>query len=1786
MKEYLYRSKDDRVQRMKDRRALLWRLEEEEEEQRMIRKKSSLEISPSDDPQEQHADAVAKKVISGEDASGLIKSQPAFSNSIQTKSETEAPPVTDQFQSNLSNSKGGGQNLDVNTQQEMGNKMGADLSDVKIHTGSNAHEMSESINAKAFTHGNDIYFKQGNFNTTTTEGKSLLAHELTHTLQQQGDTSISLKIQRAADEVKVYTVSASDTLEEIIRQSGVSKMELLQMNKFLLGRAGAQVRENDELKLPVTSRIGERKETETPKKEEGSFMDAKTPVPPQENAPSFENDSEVNDNGTSTDIPEILTYIENAILVVETPKGKQWKDKAWTKVREDKLLSENRSETFIWRQRWLDPPDSGKVKTKDVLFVYNKMPNAQWVNRNITFDLYTLSKFRKILINEDTKDPAVIEKQMGYESLLYTVVARKSFQVKEFAELVKLVQQKLFAGKSAYTGIYDGKTKKAVDDKYIQLIQADHKPVQGTAIDPVKDSKLINDYITRFSVNPLEVHDPFGDGYISKERAEQDLVNAGFPGYAGVKEPQYRLPTEQEWDAYGKTHPSTGTGVQQPVTPVKTVLTSENGRIWDEIDKDVKVNYKRYLDDKYIDAMHAIYLARVKKAEGALYTRMDDDILWNTLNHFKEVAKEIDTGNKKEAYIKYLTAAVKKDYPGYEVGHLLFLNNVIYQKYVNPMDDIYGQDAIVQAVEQLKQEYLVKSGAEGKQRFIDEQAAAAGKTPIGNSGGRNLYAPKDVEAINGAYHDAMDKIGYSYLSKEEIEVADLNKQIKTLSEGPQTEESKKRIDLLKASVKLKRVGFSGKELFDYTTGNFAGRREAASESASTNAEIQQMVVSYEKTDHGTLTRLRDDLFFRMESFYLNVLVKGLQFNAPEVIKRPDKDHIVVKDLRDRTKTITVPFQDPKDRPLLAGFAAGQDNDDARSEQSRAYFRNLQKLFIAVNKALYLNEDISGIDRGAGTFFQNVWGSLGEALGANINTYPQMMVDSYVTALTQNGVYVSPEQKGRFHKQAEDELAAASGETIVFICKLIFVAIVTKNVSGAVGLTQRLDKLRLLFSKAGPGGRLLFSMLENTARDAFVFKVAGGSAAGGAGMGLTNSLLPLNFISPKLGVVFNFLSKTAVGAAGLTVGTFVGQFFEVAANNGFDLSAAYKDTFGKDAKEFKHKLLVTYLMSLAIASASNLLTIKALRNELEKYKDDPDIADTLSKTQGEYDASQDLQNQQKGGSQTSQQPYVKSTGKGIAAVGERAILGDSEYFRTPEGYFKRTGEKTTGISRAEYESALASSKMSSQPGSMESESGGFGTKKGQAKNAQTELNGTVSMEQHSDYAKTITGSNELGRRLAEKATKNLAASGQQGQVIFKEIKYNKSGNAGVSVVEIVDAQGNYLRTEIQLVLVNGMEYRTLLHEKGHLEQLEQLIDSGTGIRNLPHEFKWEQVKQSGAKVTKDISSFSGKKLSDVKANEFTHADDAVTEYHQRLKDFIDAKKKLNAAGRAGDPVALKELADGVEYYKKQYQKNATPAAKEKLKVLNDQIPELERQYKELNEKTVNSEVKPELKTEEKSETKTEANTSQAFYKETDVEGFTIVYKNGRTFRTKLGVYQEKIDGKWKDMLPKDFTDAVPEKLEDIPEKKGNLEEDQVGVYTTTISWAIHKNIPVRPFGKGFWGKRITQGDARVNAYEKKINPNDESYYLPNKKGEYVQFENIAGDILEDGKLVQKKKTVYHVYDVPYAQNKILAEAKRQADAAEFNGLSVEWKVSDQEAVSQMKRFFAEHKININVVFYPE
>lgn len=79
---------------------------------------------------------------------------------------------------------GTGQSLSPDVNRFFSSRMGYDFSNVKVHTGRHAAESAEGINARAYTVGNNIVFNEGQYNTESGEGKKLVAHELTHVMQQ------------------------------------------------------------------------------------------------------------------------------------------------------------------------------------------------------------------------------------------------------------------------------------------------------------------------------------------------------------------------------------------------------------------------------------------------------------------------------------------------------------------------------------------------------------------------------------------------------------------------------------------------------------------------------------------------------------------------------------------------------------------------------------------------------------------------------------------------------------------------------------------------------------------------------------------------------------------------------------------------------------------------------------------------------------------------------------------------------------------------------------------------------------------------------------------------------------------------------------------------------------------------------------------------------------------------------------------------------------------------------------------------------------------------------------------------------------------------------------------------------------------------------------------------------------------------------------------------------------------------------------------------------------------
>jgi Domain of unknown function (DUF4157) len=151
---------------------------------------TKLKVNEPGDIYEQEADRIANQVMA-------IPAHPAVSGAplrIQRFSEQSngrmdgVPASVDQALA------GPGRPLEPALRQDMEQRFGYDFSGVRVHTGAATEKSAREVNAHAYTAGQDIVFDKGLFAPGTQEGRRLIAHELTHVVQQRGS---SARIQRA-----------------------------------------------------------------------------------------------------------------------------------------------------------------------------------------------------------------------------------------------------------------------------------------------------------------------------------------------------------------------------------------------------------------------------------------------------------------------------------------------------------------------------------------------------------------------------------------------------------------------------------------------------------------------------------------------------------------------------------------------------------------------------------------------------------------------------------------------------------------------------------------------------------------------------------------------------------------------------------------------------------------------------------------------------------------------------------------------------------------------------------------------------------------------------------------------------------------------------------------------------------------------------------------------------------------------------------------------------------------------------------------------------------------------------------------------------------------------------------------------------------------------------------------------------------------------------------------------------------------------------------------------------
>jgi hypothetical protein len=181
--------------------------------------------------------------------------------------ETEAAPELEQ---SIQRSRGGGQALDSEVRSQMEPAFDADFSGVRVHTGAQSNTLNRELNARAFTTGQDVFFRQGAYNPGSSSGRELIAHELTHVVQQNGDKvqrKLTVgqpgdKYEQEADQVARAVMQQEqrpvqrESDEVLVRRQIEEEEEEVQM-KSEHSRVQRQVEEEEE-EEPISQRKTER----------------------------------------------------------------------------------------------------------------------------------------------------------------------------------------------------------------------------------------------------------------------------------------------------------------------------------------------------------------------------------------------------------------------------------------------------------------------------------------------------------------------------------------------------------------------------------------------------------------------------------------------------------------------------------------------------------------------------------------------------------------------------------------------------------------------------------------------------------------------------------------------------------------------------------------------------------------------------------------------------------------------------------------------------------------------------------------------------------------------------------------------------------------------------------------------------------------------------------------------------------------------------------------------------------------------------------------------------------------------------------------------------------------------------------------------------------------------------------------------------------------------------------------------------------------------------------------
>jgi hypothetical protein len=146
----------------------------------------------------------------------LSLSQATVDRQQQHDVDRDASDVSPNVERAIEKERGGGQGLDTGVRRQMESSLGTDFNEVRVHTDQRSDSLNRALSARAFTTGQDIFFREGAYQPGSSIGRELIAHELTHVVQQNGNAvKRAMSVSQPGDP---HEVEAEQTARAVMQQ--------------------------------------------------------------------------------------------------------------------------------------------------------------------------------------------------------------------------------------------------------------------------------------------------------------------------------------------------------------------------------------------------------------------------------------------------------------------------------------------------------------------------------------------------------------------------------------------------------------------------------------------------------------------------------------------------------------------------------------------------------------------------------------------------------------------------------------------------------------------------------------------------------------------------------------------------------------------------------------------------------------------------------------------------------------------------------------------------------------------------------------------------------------------------------------------------------------------------------------------------------------------------------------------------------------------------------------------------------------------------------------------------------------------------------------------------------------------------------------------------------------------------------------------------------------------------------------------------------------------------------